>query len=107
MGTTKTTLRRRGPRRARTVIALGLAGALTACGSGSSGGSGDSGEAAEAVFEGEDIDLVVPYEPGGGYDAYARALSPYLEECLGARLVIRNEPGAGGLVATNKTASRS
>jgi len=88
------------------VLALALAGVLTACGSGSGGGSGDaSGEDSEGPFEGEDIDLVVPYEPGGGYDAYARGIAPYLEECLGARLVIRNEPGAGGLVATNRTAA--
>jgi tripartite-type tricarboxylate transporter receptor subunit TctC len=86
----------------RAATALALAGLLTACGSAAgSGGSGDG----EAAFEGEDIDFVVPYEPGGGYDAYARAMAPYLEECLGARLVIRNEPGAGGLVATNKTAA--
>jgi tripartite-type tricarboxylate transporter receptor subunit TctC len=104
MGKTTTSVRRQGLRGARTALALGLVSALAACGSGSSSGSGDD---AEALFEGEDIDLVVPYEPGGGYDAYARALSPYLEECLGARVVIRNEPGAGGLVATNKTASAS
>jgi tripartite-type tricarboxylate transporter receptor subunit TctC len=76
-----------------------VAGALTACGS--EGGS--DGE--EAAFSGENVDFVVPYEPGGGYDAYARALSPYLEECLDATVVVRNEPGAGGLVATNKTAA--
>jgi tripartite-type tricarboxylate transporter receptor subunit TctC len=76
-----------------------VAGALTACGS--EGGS--DGE--EAAFSGENVDFVVPYEPGGGYDAYARALAPYLEECLDATVVVRNEPGAGGLVATNKTAA--
>ncbi|NEK85956.1 hypothetical protein GCU60_09300 [Blastococcus saxobsidens] len=100
MATSRTSWRPVG----RVTVALALAGALTACGS--EGGSGSSGSAeAEQVFEGEDIDLVVPYEPGGGYDAYARALAPYLEECTGARLVVRNEPGAGGLVATNKTAA--
>jgi tripartite-type tricarboxylate transporter receptor subunit TctC len=100
--TTTTRAARRAPSRA--VLALALAGVLTACGSGS-GGSGDSAEAAAGAFEGEDLDLVVPYEPGGGYDAYARGMAPYLEECLGATVVIRNEPGAGGLVATNKTAA--
>ncbi|MGY2001275.1 tripartite tricarboxylate transporter substrate-binding protein [Blastococcus sp. SYSU DS1024] len=85
----------------RVTVALALAGALAACGS--EGGTASS--EAEGVFEGEDVDLVVPYEPGGGYDAYARALAPYLEECTGARVVVRNEPGAGGLVATNKTAA--
>ena len=64
----------------------------------------DSGDAAGA-FDGETVDFVVPYEPGGGYDTYARALAPYIEDCLdGSRIVVQNEPGAGGLVATNKTA---
>ncbi|GAA4728669.1 hypothetical protein GCM10023328_03960 [Modestobacter marinus] len=85
----------------RTAMAVALAGLLTACGS----GSGGPDEESAAAFDGEDIDLVVPYEPGGGYDAYARGIAPYLEECLGARLVVRNEPGAGGLVATNRTAA--
>jgi tripartite-type tricarboxylate transporter receptor subunit TctC len=79
----------------RAVVAAVALAALAACGSG--GGSGP--------FAGEDVDLVVPYEPGGGYDAYARAFAPYLEDCLDARIVVRNEPGAGGLVATNRTAT--
>ena len=89
----------------RVTVALALAGALAACGSEGGSASDAGGGEAERVFEGEDVDLVVPYEPGGGYDAYARALAPYLEECTGARFVVRNEPGAGGLVATNKTAA--
>lgn len=97
------------PRRpiGRVTVALAMVGALAACGSEDSSGSAEAsgGGGAEQVFEGEDVDLVVPYEPGGGYDAYARALAPYLEECTGARMVVRNEPGAGGLVATNKTAA--
>ncbi|MGH3341771.1 MAG: Bug family tripartite tricarboxylate transporter substrate binding protein [Carbonactinosporaceae bacterium] len=73
---------------------------LTGCAGGADTGSGDGGAAS---LEGETVDLVVPYEPGGGYDTYARLLSPYLEECLGATIVVRNEPGAGGLLATSKT----
>lgn len=80
------------------LVAVVLA-VLAACGTGS------ANDAQAGPFAGADVDLVVPYEPGGGYDAYARALSPYLEECLDATIVIRNEPGAGGLVATNKTAA--
>lgn len=87
----------------RALLALALAGTLTACASGAGSDDGTSG--AESSFEGREIDLVVPYEPGGGYDAYARAMAPYLETCLGATVVVRNEPGAGGLLATNKTAA--
>ncbi|MEX2291620.1 MAG: tripartite tricarboxylate transporter substrate binding protein [Mycobacteriales bacterium] len=91
----------------RVVLAAALAG-LVACGSdegGSDTAAPAGGAADEAVFDGVALDLVVPYEPGGGYDAYARAMAPYLEQCLGATIVVKNEPGAGGLLATNKTAA--
>jgi tripartite-type tricarboxylate transporter receptor subunit TctC len=95
----------------RTLLALALAGALVACGSEDEPATGSAapagGEEQEAVFEDQNVEFVVPYEPGGGYDAYARALAPYLGECLGAQVVVLNEPGAGGLLATNKTAAAS
>jgi tripartite-type tricarboxylate transporter receptor subunit TctC len=83
----------------RAAVAAVAFAVLAACGTGAAGGE------KAGPFAGEDVDLVVPYEPGGGYDAYARALAPYLEECLDATIVVRNEPGAGGLVATNQTAA--
>lgn len=98
MGTKRTTAVSRAAGRA--ALGIGLAGALAACGSVGGSATGDVG-----AFEGEDLELVVPYEPGGGYDVYARAIAPSLEECLGARVIVLNEPGASGLVATNKTAA--
>jgi tripartite-type tricarboxylate transporter receptor subunit TctC len=83
------------------VLVVGLA----ACGGGSGGQGGSGSEGAGGSFyQGETIDLVVPYDPGGGYDVYARAIAPYLGECLDAEVVVKNEPGAGGLLATNATA---
>ncbi len=41
--------------------------------------------------------------PGGGYDTYMRALIPHLEKKLGAKMLPTNEPGAGGLIAVNRT----
>jgi tripartite-type tricarboxylate transporter receptor subunit TctC len=73
---------------------------LAACGVGGS----DNGGEESSFYAGENVDLVVPYDPGGGYDVYARLMAPYLGECLDATIVVRNEPGAGGLVATNETA---
>lgn len=82
--------------------------ALAACGGDSGGGDGAEEESAEkSYYAGENIDLVVPYEPGGGYDTYARAMAPYLGECLDAKVVVLNEAGAGGLLATNKTFATS
>jgi tripartite-type tricarboxylate transporter receptor subunit TctC len=63
----------------------------------------DSGECGtgESVLSGKDVRLVVGTDPGGGYDAYARLIAPYLAEELGAKVVVQNEPGAGGLKAVN------
>ena len=45
--------------------------------------------------------FVVGFGPGGGYDAYARMLAPYLSKTLGATVIVENRPGAGGLLALN------
>lgn len=55
-----------------------------------------------AGFKGETIHFIVSFEPGGGYDTIARAMAPYLEEELGATVVVENEDGAGGLLAANQ-----
>jgi len=52
-------------------------------------------------FAGKTVRLVVGFGPGGGYDAYARMLAPYLSKTLGATVIVENRPGAGGLVALN------
>jgi tripartite-type tricarboxylate transporter receptor subunit TctC len=53
-------------------------------------------------LEGQSIELIVPYSPGGGYDQYARTLAPALGDELRANVVVVNQPGAGGLLATNQ-----
>ncbi|WP_375257246.1 tripartite tricarboxylate transporter substrate binding protein [Citreimonas sp.] len=52
--------------------------------------------AAAAEWPEEPITFVVPYSPGGGFDAYARAVAPEMEKILGTEVVIENIPGAGG-----------
>ena len=82
------------------VVALGVgAGVLAGCSSGTSA-AGDALPACSSL-DGETVSLVVPYEPGGGYDSYARLLAPYLEEQTGATIAVQNQPGAGGLLALN------
>lgn len=89
---------------ARSVVAAVLLTTVVGC-SDSGGGGGDAAEEdAGNVFEGESIDFVVPFDPGGGYDTYTRTIEPYLADCLGAEIVVRNEPGAGSILATNNTA---
>ncbi|RZU31006.1 tripartite tricarboxylate transporter substrate-binding protein [Blastococcus saxobsidens] len=74
----------------------------------SSGGGNGGGSAAdfecgsgESVLSGETVRLVVGTDPGGGYDAYARMIGPFLADELGAEVVVENQPGAGGLSAVN------
>jgi len=63
-----------------------------------------SAKADEAdFFKGKTMRLVVGYGSGGGYDAYARMIAPYLSKRTGANVVVENQPGAGGLTALNRT----
>jgi tripartite-type tricarboxylate transporter receptor subunit TctC len=58
-------------------------------------------EPEQAFFAGKTVRFVVGFGPGGGYDAYARMLAPYLSKALGATVIVENRPGAGGLLALN------
>ncbi len=59
----------------------------------------------DAFFVGRDLSYIVATNAGGGYDAYARLIGPYLERHLPvAHVVIRNVPGAGHLVGANTLA---
>jgi len=51
-----------------------------------------------AGLQGATVRWVVPSHAGGGYDAYSRLLQPFLEQRLGARIVVENRPEAGGIV---------
>jgi tripartite-type tricarboxylate transporter receptor subunit TctC len=84
------------------VTVAGCSGGADGEGANGAGSGGDGG--ADKPFDGETVNFVVPYKPGGGYDTYTRMIAPYLGDCLGAQIVVLNEPGAGSLLATNKTA---
>ena len=58
---------------------------------------------APLFFQGKQVRFYTMGSPGGGYDTYMRALVPRLEKKLGARMLPTNEPGAGGLIAVNRT----
>jgi tripartite-type tricarboxylate transporter receptor subunit TctC len=61
-------------------------------------------QAADAYPE-KDLTLIVPFPPGGGTDAYARALAGALEESIGQRVIVRNvEGGSNGSVGTARVA---
>jgi tripartite-type tricarboxylate transporter receptor subunit TctC len=59
---------------------------------------------AAAAFPTKDINFIIPYPPGGGFDAYVRAVIPAMEaQFNGAvRVIPENIDGAGGAKAANQ-----
>jgi tripartite-type tricarboxylate transporter receptor subunit TctC len=55
---------------------------------------------AETFYKGKTLKFIVPVAPGGTYDLWVRALAPHLEKHTGAKLLVENTPGAGGLVGS-------
>ncbi len=73
----------------RTALLIGAAGTSSA-------------QTPEAFFSGKTINVIVGFEAGGGYDAYARLLARHMgRHAGGANIVVQNRPGAGSLVAAN------
>jgi len=56
---------------------------------------------AAKFYKGKNLALIVPNKPGGGYDEYCRLMAPYLAKYTGANVIVKNEPGAGGLMCVN------
>lgn len=74
------------------LAALMLMGILTGCGSNSSSDSGD----AAADYPTKDIQIIIPYAPGGGSDNLVRSAMKYLD--LGSTIVALNVDGASGYI---------
>ncbi len=90
-------------RTATMAVAAGLV--LAGCGAGGDGNDeGGSDDAACRNYPSKDIDFVVPYAAGGGFDAWARLMEPYLEKNLGGEIDVRvtNVDGGGGMRAMNE-----
>lgn len=48
------------------------------------------------------VTLIVPYSPGGGTDAQARAVATELQRIWGQAVIVENTPGADGAIGTRK-----
>ena len=57
-----------------------------------------SASAAEAAYPEKNVEFVIPFGPGGGFDRIVRAISPFMEKQFGNKISVlpRNVPGAGG-----------
>jgi len=89
-----------GTRAAGVVMALGLA--ATACGNPQGVGDDSSAEAnAEMPSQ---VDMIIPYEEGGGTDIWARFLAPYLEKHMegSPTFLPENKPGGESITGSNE-----
>src|SRR5262249_6171360 len=66
-------------------------------------GSGQAQDTVEAFYQGRQINLIVGYGPGGGYDLTARLLARYIGRFIPGEpsVVVQNMVGAGSLRAAN------
>lgn len=55
-------------------------------------------------YRGKTLRFVTGGSSGSGYDLYARMLAPYLQQKLGATVVVESRPGAGMMIAMNHVA---
>ena len=55
--------------------------------------------ASAQAFPAKPVHIIVPFPPGGGADALARIMQPYLAELWGRAVIVENKPGASGQTA--------
>jgi tripartite-type tricarboxylate transporter receptor subunit TctC len=55
-------------------------------------------------FPTKTISWIIPYSPGGGGDVASRRLARIMEKDLGVPIIIKNIPGAGGIIGTTVAA---
>lgn len=91
---------------ATVALAAATALVLTSCagGGGDAGAGGDAGGGEDVSIS--DVDIVVPADPGGGWDQTGRALSQLLtEEGVVSSAPVTNVGGAGGTVGLAQLAN--
>ena len=77
---------------------------LTVAGCSSDSGSDNSqqGPDPQTFYQNEVLHIIVGYNPGGGFDEYARMIGAEVEKRTGGTVVVENQPGGGGLLALNR-----
>ena len=57
------------------------------------------------AFPARPVKIIVPFPPGGGADALARIMAPYLSKSWGQPVLIENKPGASGHIGAEAVAT--
>ena len=86
----------------RAAACLGLAASLSVF-------SATQAAAQKVDFSGKRVEILVPFNPGGGSDVYSRALAPFFEKYLPGNptILIRNVPGGGSITGANQFHNRA
>jgi tripartite-type tricarboxylate transporter receptor subunit TctC len=68
-----------------------------------------SAESAADFYRGKTVTMLVSSSPGGGYDVLARAVARFIGKHIPGNpaVIVRNMPGAGGIVATRYIAKQA
>ncbi len=56
------------------------------------------------AFPAKPVHIIVPFPPGGGADALARIMGPYLTKIWGQPVIVENKPGASGHIGAEHVA---
>jgi tripartite-type tricarboxylate transporter receptor subunit TctC len=63
-----------------------------------------AGSAVAQPYPSRPIKLVVPFTPGGSQDVIGRLLTQRVSESIGQQIIVENQAGAGGQIATQSVA---
>jgi len=67
------------------------------------GPTSGAAQSVEEFYKGRQITLIVGFNPGGGYDVYARLMARHLPRFIPGTptIIVKNMPGAASLIAAN------
>ena len=60
--------------------------------------------AAAQAFPAKNIQMIVPYTPGGSADLFSRVMAQKLGEAWGRNIIVENRPGASGMIGADLAA---
>jgi tripartite-type tricarboxylate transporter receptor subunit TctC len=75
---------------------------LISCSDGNESGNSQQGPDPQTFYQNEVLHIIVGFNPGGGFDEYARMIGNEIANRTGGTVVVENQPGGGGLLALNR-----